>query len=74
MTHLFKVPMRYADIFISKIDQEQIEYIVVDKDTGVLVEPRRLTKYTINDATKMVLFDAREIPLVQFQHIYNVLL
>jgi hypothetical protein len=74
MTHLFKVQMRFADVFISKIDDQEVSYEVRDKDTGNLVEPRRSTKYIINDATKMCHFDNREIPLVQFQHIYNVLL
>jgi hypothetical protein len=74
MTHLYKVGMQFADVFISRISDTEIDYEVRSKDVGLLVEPRRSTKYIINDATKMCHFDNREIPLVQFQHIYNVLL
>ncbi len=73
MTHLFKVPMRFADVFISKIDESGVDYEVRDKNTGLLVEPRRSAKYIVNDATGMVHFDSREIPLVQFQRTYQVL-
>ena len=55
--------MRFADVFISKIDDQEASYEVRDKDTGVLVEPRRSTKYIVNDSTGMVAFDSRENPL-----------
>lgn len=75
MTHLFKIPMTFADMFIRSIsdDESEICYEVRDKETGNLVEPRRTTPFIINELNKRVHFDAREIPLDQFVLIYNTL-
>lgn len=75
MIHLFKLCNKFADIFISNIDDkaETITYDVRDKETGIMTEPKRQTKFIINDVSKMVHFDAREIPLDLFGHIYNTL-
>lgn len=73
MTHLFKVQMQFADVFISSIDDKEIIYEVRDKETGIMSEPARKTKYILNEVTKRVHFDAREIPMDLFRHIYNTL-
>lgn len=72
---MFKIPNKFADVFILSIDpeKEQIEYTVRDKDTGVLVEPLRTTKFVINEADRMVHFDARFVSLDIFQRAYQVL-
>jgi hypothetical protein len=67
--------MKFADVFIRVIDTlaETVVYEVRDKDTGNLVEPTRLTKYVINDATGIVHFDMREIPVEMFNYISMIL-
>lgn len=74
MKHLFKVPLNLADLFIEKVTEEEITYSVRTKDTGELMEPRRTTKYLINEQTKRVHFDMREVPVEMLQLIYQVLL
>ena len=73
MTHLFKLPNKFSDIFIMSInlEEEEIRYMARDKETGNLVEPLRTAKFIIND--KMVHFDARECPTDLFNHIYQTL-
>lgn len=41
MTHLFKIPLQHADMFISHIDIEKhlISYEMRDKNSGILIEP-----------------------------------
>lgn len=75
MTNMFKLPNKYADVFVLAInlEDEEIRYVVRDKDTGFLVEPIRTTKFIVNEASGMVHFDARECPIKLFQHIYNTL-
>lgn len=73
MTHIFKWSNKFADVFISSIDDQEITYEVRDKDTGVMIEPKRKTKYIVNEVSKMVHFDAREIQVELFGHIYQTL-
>jgi hypothetical protein len=72
---MFKIPMKFADVFVLaiNIEDEEIVYTVRDKDTGICVEPLRHTKFIVNDVTKVVHFDAREVSLDLFSHIYQVL-
>lgn len=72
---MFKIPNKFADVFILSIvpEKEQIVYTVRDKDTGVLVEPLRTTKFVINEVDRMVHFDARVVSLDIFQRAYQVL-
>lgn len=73
MKHLFKVPLNLADLFIEKVTEEEITYSVRTKDTGELMEPRRTTKYLINEQDGMTHFDNRFISVQQLQFIYQVL-
>lgn len=68
--------MNYADVFVRTINPEKstITYEVRDKNTGILVEPRRETPFIVNDITKMVHFDAREVPFPMFSRAYECLI
>lgn len=72
---MFKWPNKYADVFITMIDldKEEVQYTVRDKDTGILVEPSKKSKFIVSASNGMVYFDARECPINLFQHIHNVL-
>lgn len=75
MTHIYKWTNKFADVFISSInlEREEVSYTVRDKETGVLVEPLRKAKFIVNEPGKLVHFDAREMPIDLFSHIYQVL-
>jgi hypothetical protein len=65
--------MQFADVFVDKIDQTEISYSVRDRISGVLVEPRRSTKFIVNEADGNVHFDSRFISIPHFQKIYQTL-
>ena len=69
--NMFKLPMKFADVFIRSIGDEEIVYEVRDKDTGLLVEPMRIAKYV--EANGIVHFDMREVNKDLFAHIKNIL-
>jgi len=63
--------MKFADVFIRSITDDEIIYEVRDKDTGLLVEPLRIAKYV--KVNGLVHFDMREVNCDLFDHIRNIL-
>lgn len=57
MVHLFKVPLQFADMFVRAINLKKgtMEYQILEKDTGIPLEPVKKDKILIHNGT--VLFD-----------------
>ena len=70
MTHLFKVPLQHADMFIRNITDITIEYSVHEK-AGKLLEPVSVTDYEIKEGK--VYFGNKFIPEDYFKYIKQVL-
>lgn len=59
MTHLYKIQLQLADLFISKITDTHIHYEIRDKETGKLIEPAKVSPYTVHEGK--IHFDMRFI-------------
>lgn len=73
MTHLYKWPNQFSDVFIISITPDAIIYEVRDKLTGKLMEGQRTVKYVIDEIKKDVYFDERTMPLEEFLRAYQIL-
>lgn len=73
MTHLFRWPNQFSDVFVSAIDGEFITYEVRDKLTGVLMEPKRTTKFVVDEIKNSIYLDERTMPMDIFNAAYLML-
>lgn len=73
MTHLFKIQNQFADVFIKKINKDDLIYEVRDKTTGVLMEPERTARYYIDELQKKIHFDERYMSFELFNNAYAAL-
>jgi len=65
MTHLFKVSLQFADMFISKLDFESqmIQFQIRDKETGVTMESESHVKFIVNELDQKIYMGSRFIDL-----------
>lgn len=58
MTHLYKVSLQHADMFIRELNLENntIRFEIRDKNTGVLMEPEIVSKFMVNELEQKIIF------------------
>lgn len=73
MTHLIKIPLQNADMFVEALPEGSITYSIRHKETGILLEPVKTSKIEADDAAGVVRFDNRYISIQFFAYMVEIL-
>lgn len=68
MTHLYKVGLQFADMFIRELDTEKntIRYTIRDKVSGQLLEPEVNVPFIINELEQKIEFSGGRFIAIGF--------